>query len=61
MTDDSEWLHSQKLNISKEWRIYDLPIRKDARIHNSPNATENGVDFFASMTLARQCQAFVGK
>jgi hypothetical protein len=61
LTDDGPWLEEQKKNhIEPGWNIYTIPARGDSRKHDSPHATENGVDFFASMALARQCSAFVG-
>jgi hypothetical protein len=60
MTDDAEWLLREKASVSKEWNIYGLSARENSRQHDSDFATENGVDFMASISIARQCQAFVG-
>jgi hypothetical protein len=61
LTDDGPWVEDQKKNhIEPGWNVYTIPARDDKRSSASPQATENGVDFFASMALARQCSAFVG-
>ena len=54
MTDaTSEWLNAQVKNISSEWNIYTLPAieRSDSR---------QGLNFFASVAIARRCSALVG-
>lgn len=60
VTDDDDWLAEEKKKIGVEWKVAVLPARRESRRHDSPYATENGVDFVASVALARQCQAFVG-
>jgi hypothetical protein len=61
MTDDDAWLHHELSSlVKKNIHIYHIAARDDVRHHDSPNATENGIDFFASLSLIRQCDSFVG-
>lgn len=62
VTDDEPWLMQEKrLLAGAEWRVAAIAARPgDTRRHDSPHATEHGVDFLASVAVARQCQAFVG-
>lgn len=62
MTDDYNWLMEEKKTIASTWKVATLAARPgvDARLHDSPIATSNGVDFLAAMAVARQCSAFVG-
>ena len=54
MTDATpEWLSIQKSNISSEWNIFTLP----AVDRTNPN---QGLNFFASVSIARRCGALVG-
>lgn len=60
VTDDNDWLMEEKKTVGADWHVVVLPARVQSRSHDSPYATENGVDFMASVALAQQCQAFVG-
>lgn len=60
MTDDGEWLKREKEKVSSEWKIFTLSAALNSRAHDSKEATNNGVDFLASIELVRNCQAFVG-
>lgn len=60
-TDDGIWLEKEKELISSKWSIFSVSGSPSSRsVSDSKSATKNGVDFFASLALARQCQAFVG-
>lgn len=60
MTDDPEWLELEKKSISSEWVVASLGAGPNSRHHASENATAHGVDFWASVALAKACTAFVG-
>lgn len=64
MTDDEDWIVEQKKLIPADWHILSISGNKIARLGAekgySSNATSFGVDMFASITMSRKCQAFVG-
>jgi hypothetical protein len=60
MTDDGEWLNREKQKVASDWKIFTLSAAINSRAHDSKEATNNGVDFLASIELVRSCQAFVG-
>jgi hypothetical protein len=70
MTDDAKWLKQEQALLAntrfKDWKVHALAAKYDKHSRGfDPNVaneheTENGVEFLASLTLARQCQSFVG-
>ena len=63
LTDDGTWLIDQINQLQqtdKTWNIYYISSDRDSRRHNSKTATENGVDFIASVAMAQKCSNFVG-
>lgn len=64
MTDDSAWLEGEvralpaSTSIVSDMRIGRVPLDPNER--DSKNGTKYTVDFWASVTLARHCEVFVG-
>lgn len=58
MTDDAQWLAREKAGIDPSWRVGSI---SGSRTNSwASDATQSGVDFLASIALAKQCQGFVG-
>lgn len=60
LTDDGKWLEEEKKKIDVNWNVFYIHAKENSRFHEHPSATENGIDIFASVAMARECQAFVG-
>ena len=61
MTDDAEWLYSERKKIDPSIKIYSISAQgSDHRLHAHQNATIHGVEFHASLRMVQQCQALVG-
>ena len=64
MTDDKTWLEEEKMQIPKGWNIAVLAglrfTSKNGHDVGQTGQTELGVNFLASLQLARHCTAFVG-
>ena len=63
MTDDGDWLEQEKATIDKEWNVVGFAGKRFSAPNEQGNGerqTEMGVDFLASVVVARQCTAYVG-
>jgi hypothetical protein len=69
MTDDAKWLKAEQAALSstrfKDWTVHSVPAKYDKHSPGFDPAavdheTESGIEFLTSLTLARQCQSFVG-
>ena len=49
------WLIEESKKLSKDWNIMAIIAKPNSRVHNHPNATQNGIDLFGSFYAARQC------
>lgn len=60
-TDGTEsWIQQEMKKVDTRWNILYIAAKEDSRDQLSPNATMHGIDFWSSIALSRQCQAFVG-